>query len=103
MAAGEYSTRFTWLRRTQGPADSFGQKHDLFPVMGTLWGALEGADSSRQTRLESDRQEDTATVRVRNSPAILPGDILRECGSGTEWTVLTTTGGANELVCEVEG
>lgn len=102
-AAGDYPTLFTWLRHSQGDPDEFGQKPDEYAQVGSLWGVLETVDANRETALESERQQYAAQIRVRNYPAIVPGDLLREVGSGDEWTVLTVTAGDNEMAIEVEG
>jgi len=100
-AAGEYDTRLEWFKKTQGGVDEFGQRHDEFyPSQGYLWGAVEAAAAGRSSEMESERQETTATVRLRNFPAVAAGDRLRD-RDGNEWTIETVLAGDNEVVCEV--
>ncbi|HEX4608855.1 MAG TPA: head-tail adaptor protein, partial [Urbifossiella sp.] len=77
MTAGEYPWRFEWLKKSAGTPDGFGQPSDSFPSQGTLWGALEGLSGSRTGSKESERQDVSATIRLRNYPAIAAGDRLR--------------------------
>jgi head-tail adaptor len=100
--AGDYPTRFTWKRRQQGAPDTFGEKPDEYPVLGTLWGAVENLGAARVTEKASERQETTATIRLRNYPAVKPLDVLRDMGTGDEWEVETAVAGDNEIVCEVK-
>ena len=101
MAAGEYTTRLTWLRRKQGEPDTFGEKPEEFEHLGTLWGAVEDLAAGRVTEKGSERQETTARIRLRNYPAVRPLDVLRDAGEGDEWEIETAVAGANEMVCEV--
>jgi head-tail adaptor len=101
MRAGEYRTRLEWLQRTPGTPDGFGQRADTYPSQGYLWGAVEDLVGGRETAKESERQVTTATVRLRNYPAVVAGDRLLDVGLDTTWTVEHAVRGDNELVCEV--
>lgn len=99
--AGDYSTRLEWLKRGPGNPDTFGQREETWIPQGYLWGAVENVVAARVTESESEKQETSATIRLRNYPAVGPGDKLREVGSGAEWTVETAVEGENEIECEV--
>lgn len=101
MAAGEYTTLFTWLRRKQGEPDTFGEKAEEFEHLGNLWGVAEDLAAGRVTQKASERQETSATIRLRNYPAVKPLDVLRDAGGGDEWEIETAIAGENEMVCEV--
>jgi hypothetical protein len=100
-AAGEYTTRFTWLRRKQGVPDTFGAKPEEFDILGSLWGVAEALGAARVSEKASERQETTATIRLRNYPDVKPLDVLRDAGEGDEWEIETAIAGDNEMVCEV--
>lgn len=102
MAAGKYPTRFEWRRKTAGTPDTFGQKPKEHENLGSLWGAVEDLAANRTTEKESERQLTSATIRLRNYPEVAPGDLLREAGSGVEWSVRTAIEGDNEIECEAE-
>lgn len=102
--AGEYRERLTWLRRVKAPAgtrDGFGQRADQFAEVGPLWAAVEGQSGLRTTSKESEGDQVTATVRVRQYPAIVAGDRLRSVRWGDVWTVESVVRGDNELSLEV--
>jgi head-tail adaptor len=99
-SAGEYRTRLEWLRRTPGTPDGFGQRQDTFDPQGWLWCAIEDLAANRVTEQESERHQVTASVRIRNYPAVAPGDRLRGT-DGREWEVRTAVEGDNEVLCEV--
>ncbi len=96
--AGSYADRLEWGQKTAGTPDAFGDRKPstTYPSQGYLWCAVEDVGASRETKKEGERQLTTATVRIRNAPAVAAGDRLGD------WTVLTVTAGANELTCEVE-
>jgi hypothetical protein len=100
-AAGAYSDRLTWLKLTAGPADGFGQKPKVYDSQGLLWGVVEDVAGGRETRKESERMVVSAVIRLRNYPAVAPGDQLRD-GRGDVWTLLTAVKLDNEVYCEVE-
>lgn len=102
MGAGGYPTRFDWQRRTQGAADSFGQKVDQFAHAADVWGAVDDPSGGRTTRKESEGAEVLATVRVRGYPPVAAGDRLVEYGLGYTWSVLSAVRGPNEQVLDVK-
>ena len=100
-AAGGYNTRLEWLQRTAGTPDGYGQRRDTYPSQGYLWCALEDVAGNRTVEKESEKQVTSATVRIRNYPAVVPGDRLGDADGGI-WTVKTAVAGDNETLCEVE-
>lgn len=101
MDAGEYDTPFTHRKKTRGSKDTLGARHDTYPDQpGYLWGALDDVNGGRGTAQEVERAEYTATVRLRNYPAVEPGDRLVD-DLGDVWTVETVVRGANELLVDV--
>lgn len=99
MPAGDYPTRFEWLKRTPGDPDGFGQRADGHPSQGYLWGVVEDLAGGRASAQESERAEITATVRLRNLPAVVAGDRLS--AGGAVWTVESAVEGDNELILDV--
>ncbi|VTU02778.1 unnamed protein product [Gemmataceae bacterium] len=102
MRAGRYADRLNWLKHQTKPADGFGQKGKGYAHEGYLWGAVEDVAGGRESRKESERQVVAGVVRLRNYPAVAPGDQLRDEGRGDTWTVLTAVKLDNEVYCEVE-
>lgn len=101
-AAGDYSTRLEWYKKRSADVDEFGERQENYwPSQGCLWGAVGDLVAGRTIELDSERQETRAVIRLRNYPAVSPGDRLRELGSGVEWTVETVLDGDNEVICEV--
>lgn len=103
MGAGHFIDHLEWLQRGRGAGDGFGQKADTFASQGYLWCAVEDLDGGRASAKESEHQERTATVRIRQRPGVAAGDRLRDPIRGDVWTVTATTFDrrANELVCDV--
>ena len=100
--AGGYRDRLEWLKQTKGTASGFGEKPSTYPSQGFLWCAVEDVAAGRVTEKESERQQTTATVRIRNYPAVAPGDRLHDVGRGELWTVRTVARGDNETRAEVD-
>lgn len=109
-AAGEYTDRFEWLRRSLGTPDPFGQKGGAlrsrgrqpgYPSQGFLWGLTADVTADRSAERESDRQETTGTVYLRGYLDVAAGDQLDDAGNGTTWTVRTALQRDNETACEV--
>jgi head-tail adaptor len=100
-AAGEYVDRLDWGQRTKGTPDSFGQAVYTFPTQGFLWGVVEEVAGLRVTEMESEKQQTTATIRLRNYPAVAAGDRLTD-GLGRVWRILSAVRGDVEVLCEVE-
>lgn len=99
-AAGDYAERLNWQRRTPGTPDSFGQRPDTFPSVADLWAAIEDSSGGRSSSKESEHQVITATIRVRQYPAIKAGDRLVSYRWGDVWTVDHVVRGENELLLE---
>lgn len=100
MKAGDYRDRLEWLKRTRATKDGFGAPVETYPSQGYLWCAVEEVTANRESVKDAQRQVTTATIRVRNFPAIGPGDRLS--GGGFVWSVLTAVAGDNETTCEVD-
>jgi head-tail adaptor len=102
-AAGEYIDRLEWLQRSTAgrTLDGFGQASDPFASQGFLWGVVEDLRGGRVTEQASEHDETTATIRLRNSPAVVAGDRLVDLGRGEAWRVLSVTRGVNEVLCGV--
>lgn len=109
--AGDYPVRLKWLGQVAGTPDTFGQKPGArrflegrapdYPVKGYVWAAIEDVSANVTTMKASDRQEIAATIRVRNWPAIGPGDQLVDERFNEVYTVSTWVRGDNELIVEV--
>ena len=101
-AANAYPDRLEWLKRVAGGGgtDGFGQKTDAYPSQGYLWGALEDRTGGRTTEQERERQQATATIRLRNFTAVVAGYRLKD-GYGETWTVESVVRGDQETVCDV--
>lgn len=98
--AGEYPDRLEHKRRRVAGRDGFGQTVDVFDSRGFLWGAVENIQGNRAGTKEGERDRYTATVRLRNYPAVVAGDQLAGL---TVWTVESVVSGDNETICEVTG
>jgi head-tail adaptor len=86
--AAYFIDHLEWLKRTQAAAgDGFGQKADAFTSQGFLWCATADLAGGRRTAKESERQERTATVRIRGRVGVVAGDRLRNAALGDLWTV----------------
>lgn len=99
--AGEYDSRLAWLRKSPGEIDAFGQRFPGNPFLGHLWGVVEDVAASRETVNGSSRMVTSAMIRVRNYPALVAGDQLRDEGLGDVWTVSVVWRGDDEVLCEV--
>lgn len=99
--AGEYDTPLEWRKRAGRTADGFGQPADQFTGQGTLWAAVEDLVGGRASGKESEGQQTTATVRLRNYPGVAAGDRLYDAGRGELWTVDHVARDVNELRCGV--
>lgn len=104
MKAGDYSTRLEWLSRvTDATPDPFGQRPLTFQSAGYLWCAVEDLNPTRPTEKESEAQKTTATIRIRNYPAVMAGDRLYDAAEDDTWTIKTAHAtDDNETICEVE-
>ena len=63
-------------------------------MLGELTGGRESAK-------ESTHQVLSATIRVRNYPAVVAGDRLRDVRWDETWTINHVVPGDNEQVCDV--
>lgn len=104
MKAGDYSTRLEWLKRLpHAKPDTFGQRPRTHESAGYLWCAVDDPTSNRESEKESEGQKTSATVRIRNYPAVLAGDRLSDPNEGHMWEVMTARAtDDNETVCEVQ-
>jgi len=104
MRAGDYCIRLEWLKRIpDAQPDSFGQRPRTHESAGYLWCAIDEATANRETEKESEGQKTSATVRIRNYPAIVAGDRLYDAAEDDTWEVKTARAtDDNETVCEVE-
>lgn len=100
MGAGDYHDRLEWRKRVPGGRDSFGQPVDTYPSKGFLWGVVENVQGNRTGEKEQQREQLSATIRLRNYPAVKAGDQLAD-GDGGVWTVGSVVAGDNETTCEV--
>lgn len=102
MRAGDYRDRVQWLQRAKG-ADTFGDRRagDTYTPEGYLWGVIEDVSANREERKGANVQVTSATVRLRNYPAVVAGDRLQDL-DGNVWTVKTVAAGDNEVTCDVE-
>lgn len=102
--AGDYLDLVEWMKRNLAGRthDRVGQATDAFVSQGYLWSAIEIVTGGRVTELASERQQTTATIRIRNYPAVLAGDKLVDQGHGDTWKVLSAARGSDEVLCEVE-
>lgn len=103
--AGHFIDHLEWLKRVPGAGgtDGFGQKTDGHPNQGYLWCAIENLAGGRATAKESERQERTATIRIRGRVGIAAGDRLRNPALSEVWTVgsVVWIRADNETVCDV--
>ncbi|MEO8082697.1 MAG: hypothetical protein ABI780_02680 [Ardenticatenales bacterium] len=100
-SAGEYRDRLEWKLHTYGDPDSFGQKPDVYTSQGYLWGAVDDVAGGNADYLESDQPSTSATIRLRNAPAVNPLDQLIDAGRSETWFVSNITRGDNEVICQV--
>ena len=94
--------RLEWLRRTKG-AGATRSASATTPTSGAVTVGRPRGRRRRPDHGEGIRAAThSATIRIRNYPDVVAGDVLREVGEGVEWKVLTVTAGENEISCEVE-
>lgn len=102
MKAGDYRDRVEWLQRTVVASDGFGERTATFPSQGFLWCAIEDIGANRESKKEGEKQVSTATVRIRNRPAVAAGDKLVGVLATMLVKTVTREPSGNELSCEVE-
>lgn len=101
-AAGDYSTRYEWRARVLGTPDAFGEKPATFRGPHTvLWGTPPDRSAAVGRLLESEHEEHRAEIRLRNSPAVKPRDVLYDLAAAEPWEIETAYAGDNEVVCTV--
>ena len=99
--AGEYDTRFRWLRHSRPASNAIGEKAAVYTVNGYLWGAIDEPSAAAEDTLQSAANVVRATIRVRSVIAVKPLDQLEDPGWSEVWTVDAVHRGDNETVCEV--
>jgi hypothetical protein len=102
-AAGAYRVRYQWQRNGLADPDGAGQKARDYEAGGFLWGTdAELMDAGEDERGGGKRQRTTATIRVRNHPAVRPRDVLYSAEWDETWKVMTVQRGDNEMLLGVE-
>ena len=100
----KYPIPFTWNKYTSSARDAFNQAVDTYPSQGTLWGSLEDQSSNRGHNFGGPQTSKSATVRLRQFPAVSPKDYLVNSRTGVTYHVdsLYQDWAANETVCVCE-
>jgi|SRR5947209_2461566 len=101
--AGKYLIPFTWMQYTTSSRDSLNQAVESYTSNGTLWGSLEDLGGNRGNGLGGPQTEKTATVRIRQLPALAAKDRLTDTRTGITYEIdsIYPDWQANETVCTV--
>ena len=78
MNTGDYYRAITWLKRTVTKDATNGQDKETFTDNGTVWGSVQELSASRQLAFGMLNSQAQMIIKVRQYPAIVSTDRLRE-------------------------
>ena len=101
MTPTKYPDLFAWGIYSRTP-DAFGdtKSGEACAVGGPLRGRIDGRIAKEETRFETKRATQTATISVRQYVPVKPLDRLTDVDWGDVWTVVSVQRGDNETVID---
>ena len=105
MDTGRYNRSFSLLKYTPAAeANAYNERPAAFVEQpGTLWGALKEDSASKSQDYEAMEARTNATLTLRQFPAVLAEDRLRDHQFGQVWVIdaVRLSYGTNETVLTV--
>ncbi len=100
MGAGDYNTRFQWLKCVRTPDNVTGAKPKTFTDNGYLWGSVSWETAQLGNEFGAPRDQVTATIRVRNWPTVVASDRLVDTSTDDTYVLDGVRKGNNELIID---
>jgi hypothetical protein len=99
--AGEYSSYLTWFQKTTTTNEDNGEDIVTHVNNGPLFGVVEITGGKREGDHGAIQTGVYAIIRIRNYPAVMAEDILRDDGEGgIIYRVETVYADDDQIVCE---